>query len=45
MIGFEPAGVLGVRNMPGKRCVFVIDLPLAEEDAPAHQRAGRAVAR
>jgi len=38
-------GDIHVRNMPGKGCAFVIDLPLADEDAPAHVRAGRAVAQ
>ena len=38
-------GDIHVRNMPGKGCAFVIDLPLAEVDAPAHLRAGRAAAR
>lgn len=28
------AGEIHLRNMPGKGCVFVIDVPLAAEDAP-----------
>ena len=28
------------RNMPGKGCVFIIDVPLAAEDTPVPHTAG-----
>jgi signal transduction histidine kinase len=33
-------GVISFRNLPGKGCVFVIDVPLAGEDTPVPQSVG-----
>jgi len=34
------AGTISFRNLPGKGCVFVIDVPLAPVDTPVPQHAG-----
>ena len=34
-------GDIHIRNLPGKGCVFVIDIPLAAEDVPVSARVGQ----